>query len=571
MSTKRERVYFRKGDPDDAFLPYAREHANAYYTQLRQWVAPTDLNRLLSHLTAISAFLDDVYADGWNDFGYVDRPSLCTLTWDMHIIVVGKKERLTSTYAYCYMMSWGLFCRTFYMLMRTTPARYALYTEQPQASYDYCQTLRMVQCISVSPRPLSQLSLRDLWNSMRLLLPTLYVYQYSTALKHYSHGLFARYCQFLTCGGELAADQDPEDVYDDPSFVEYRNVMAEEGRGPAGLAEMNGEELAAYIEEPFDAYKEVTLPLNEEYSLRSSFVFEGELLFCNQMWRVNYSTQLLSHAARHPIKLAWRAGEYAKWLTACSRAWAKLVEKIAVHNLLTFEVKDRFKERIVAVQLYHGERERFMRHWPEASNAPMDVLSKLREGDYMVSTQLQKAPIPTLIAPFLEQMLPKQASATGPLAEAFPLLQNEKECILLTKIGTHFWLTLKETVRSKDIDRAFIMEEFDGVSWNDRVGKKTEVMGTSFEQMEAIFRRHKRRGEAGVPLQCPCLVKLMRVYYVFDMNGPSTELSLYATHHFTEAYFLWLTLCVRDQLVRREALHDDMQEPLSQLARMMHH
>ena len=56
--------------------------------------------------------------------------------------------------------------------------------------------------------------------------------------------------------------------------------------------------------------------------------------------------------------------------------------------------------------------------------------------------------------------------------------------------------------------------------------------------------RTKKKNTIKVPFY---LVKLMQVYYVFDLRD--VAIAIYATHFFCEAYILWLTLLVKGGIV----------------------
>lgn len=509
----------------------------------------------------------------------LNMAELCNIAWEWHNDVAKRGERLTGRYANCVFMAWGAFCRIFYIAVYSDREKYSLYNEAVLAHHDYNLLVEKRIDMIASGSPVGEFPLSKLFTSARLTIPSLYLYQYEDCMKEYIHMLFLRYAAFISVDTSTGREEEDDALYDDPILVDYRigmtvenglnhnnqdvdPIMEEEQQGDPGEEEV--EEVEAY-----DAYKEICLPVGDTpYSIRSEYIYDGELMFRHQLRRLNLSVKLaaLYREEEHTLCPIYQSHfkYYHQMLLHCSDAWYKMMEAIVVHPSLRFSVGEQFKTKLSTVQLYHGERERFSRAWKESSNEPGDVLAKFRPSDSVRVASLRQLTLSAMTSTYtatLKQLLngmqqqyalsrePEEemdVSRPSPNRHRFTQLECEKEVVLLCKICTEQWFAFTVMHHAEALKERFITEE------------------SGEETFDAIDRVLMQCSDTTVYTrkQLPYLIKLMQIYYVIDTNPPY---SIYLTHFFIEAYSLWLALAsVKHRLIPQDKLHPALRALITQ-------
>lgn len=580
-------------EDSDAFIVYKGETTMVQYVeQIKKCILPSSSKMLLNHMTAFASFIDDLTTVTTNNNNNnttmdvennekpqrhwldeassseeedtvdvdprpsvedIDTGSLCTIAWEWHNDVIARKEPLTSTYAYSYYITWGSFCRLFHMATTKDKEKAMHYSTQCLATHQYNLSIASQVCIIVSTDPLCGYSIGELWKSARLTIPTLYYAQYSTTMKEFVYMLLYRYSVFITQyyhqdGEDDEADDEVLELMfgDNPLFAQYHefeNGVVDNTEDDA--TQVLDEDEEAVVEEPFNAYKEVLLPVSKHYSIRSSFIFDGELLFHSQLLRINMSHRLMTmyHDEKSHLILAYTGhpSNYSEILSRCLNAMCDMIIEITSDKALRYEVNESYKMNINEIHMFHGEKELFVRHWPESSNGAGDVIAKLRPNDHLKISQTMGLTT-TIVCKEYQASLQKTILTLKGNGEASPLKnlnlypfychEYEREIVLLVRECLMRSFERKAVRCVDEIKKAFIIEEMN-----------------SFTMIDQILMDHRLLHARGCSIPVPYyIVKLMQVYYVIDISK-GEYMTLYATHFFCEAVLLWLAMMTNTKIL----------------------
>lgn len=452
----------------ETILVYHASDAAAYVEGLgSEQLARNDELDLLRQLTSLAEFSEDLDPHG------VDLPALMALAWRWHREVVNLARPMTGHYANTLLLSWVAFCKFFYTDVAAVPLRAA-------RDYPYAAQLESdtAENVVVSDDSLAVYSVDDIFLSAQLLIPTLYVRAYSVAMADYVHALFQRYCA-LFCVTTPAHEL--ERLMDNPLYC--GEVAAEE-------EEEDDEDSAE--DEAYDRYKHESVPLSEQWLLKSDYFYEGQLLFSAQLWRLRLSDRLTRHAVGHRLS---GADQLVRHAPACASALTAALCALVTHGELRRFVVEEFKRQIVPLQLYHGERERFKRARPEASGEPGEVLDASRSADHVWAQATQKKqPAELLRAP------------TG----------YAKECVMVTRVALSRWFDyVQRKPALAALQACFLMEE-----------------QAPLEELDEALRL-SRRGTT------PYLLRLIQTYYVLWKGD------VFVSTEFGLALVVWLALLTR--------------------------
>ena len=624
-----KRVYYVDQEQLESYVPFDRELGLLnYVNQLPRVVLASGTKKLLCHFTAFSEFIDalsealyehhhnhhrdddtraievdplpiinDVVRPWYEIAGdddedeeeptvdimtedvvvppieSIDIGKLCSRSWDWHNDVIQRtREHLTSYYAYSYMLSWVSFCRLFYLSVFRDRVKYTRFIETPLSEHAYNQSIQNTVCIIVSEAPVALYTIRETWNTLNLLVPTMYQRQYSPEMKEYMHIVLFRYATFMA---HYFTEDEDEELFDDPSFIAYRgddeSILTEEEQRlrqeqreiAAAVAANDGDdnvdddsdEDGALTVEPFDEYTNLEVPIHAAYAVKSNFILEGELFFYNQLLRLNLSAQF---RACSEITLAYTryAGNYGEIVSRCLDVCIEMINTVTSSKVLRYETVERYKTGIAPAHLYHGEKERFTRAFPGSSNEPGDVIARYRPNDNLKISETRRMSIAMVCAAYQTEMHEtiRRMRTTGeetdsvmdvhaPPHRLFPFhyTEYEREMVLLTHVTVCEWLNYGAFKGVDTLRNNFIIEEMRPLHDIDQI-------------IVRHGERHRRTGHGDTqkPVM-PFLVKLVQVYYVVDIN--SRNMRTYVTHFFFEAVLLWLALACKYKLVPLRLVH----------------
>lgn len=494
----------------------------------------------------------------------IDIVSLCGVAWEWHNDVIHRQtEQLTSFYAYSYMLSWASFCRLFYLSVYRNKEKFKRYNATPLDKHGYPLSMQSVACIVVTDLALDRYSIGETWETLGHLQPTLYHVQYSPVMKEYVHMLLFRYTTFIS--RYFHVQEDERLFADDPSFVEFHEarstISVERDEDEEGFDEADNDADDDVVFETFDEYKTMTMEVHPNYSLRSRYLLEGELLLYSQLMRLNLSGRF---QAFKPIKLAYNqhASNYSGILEHCLLACCKTNTAIVSNKVLRYETNEQFKGSMAHIHLYHGQKELFTRLWPGSSNEPGDVIGRFRPNDNLKIAETRRLAVPELCSAYeadmqivirkLKETMEANKQGSSHLF-SFNYVEYERELVTLTKICTIEWLNYGALSLAPELKKAFIIEET-----------------CELREIDHILVSHRLRQLRKTPTQGvvpPYLVKLVQVYYVVDIN--ESEIQGYATHFFVEAYFVWLALCLKYKLIKPTLFHEESLPMIRTLKRFL--
>lgn len=458
----------------------------------------------------------------------VDRihiPDLLGVAWFWHKLVRERKREMTGHYAHTLFLSWTGYCKLFHLWVVSDVERYDALKEKTADQFPYCEFASDEANVVVSNAPLMAYTVTEIWAAARRIAPLLYKHTYHVEMKHYFHALFFRYCD-LFCSqhqsGELAR------LMDNPLFcdvVPYRPPRPQRPALPCVMDveqqqqlttmmddddDDDGEEVEDIDWDHYDAYRHVSVRLDQQYVLKSEYFYEGELLFFFQLMRIELSRQLQERQSGDPLILKRKLDE--PLLKKCNTAVMKMFSEISVNTYLKKDVVEDYKRTVLSLYLFHGEKERYVRRNPIADNNPSVVLKTCRNNDHEAAINMQKMTLGSVI--------------DG---------QYEREIVLIAKHATTRWVQFKGVPQRKAIAQAFCIEEL-----------------MSVEELEALVTKNDVRQTT-----VPVLLKLVHVYYVLYKG------SVYQSVIFVESYMVWLALLVyKAKLVKLGLVHPTIKKEL---------
>jgi len=511
------------------FLLFIEELTDAVYERVRE-MGEEDEDEEEDGVVDYGKMIRDAVAKLSRGESTVTSPTVHTVTmmgvawrWHNEICERGRPipeqkdrqhEAMTGLYAHCFMLSWTAFCKLFHLSIYENRDLYRSIRTQRAEQYAYCKQVSEKENVIISQAPLLSYTVNEVWNSLQQIVPSLYVHPFTPDMKTYLYALFFRYCDIL-CTKQV----DLRRIMDNPLFVKFQKEELSQESDVDDTEEDSEEDEDSDEEsdedddeeEAYDAYKRVNVPLDETCSLRSAYLYEGQLAFFSQLKRILLSERLAQLQEGDPLILEEALTE--EGTVDGKESFTEFVRVISLHPVLKGFVKEGYMRTVISLSIYHGETERYRMRWPYAACQPMDVLSIFRPNDNMTAMRAL-----TLTA---EEILADQTL-------------YEKNAVLITKFATLAWLSSKGEQKAMQTSEkecalagCFIMEELVSLNHIDEMVASLDSDGVGM----------------------PILLRMVRLYYV--IRGTS----IYRTPHFVEAYLLWLSLLVQDGFILRKNIH----------------
>jgi hypothetical protein len=242
---------------------------------------------------------------------------------------------------------------------------------------------------------------------------------------------------------------------------------------------------------------------------------------------------------------------YSEILIRTLNTCIEMINEIVEHKELRTFTSEEFKHDISLAHLFHGERERFIRQWPESNNEPGDIIAKFRPNDNLKIAQVRRMAFSLIAASYKESLnniiikmkeeYTQQQNSTYMNLYPFSYIEYEREIVLMTKICTFKWFNYEEVKNADKIKNVFIIEE---------------MSNTAFDQIDYVILNYNNKNSSTTTSSSssiPILLKLVQIYYIIDTK--STTLSIYSTHFFIEAYMIWLSLLVNYDIISENKIH----------------
>lgn len=567
----------------EAYLAYSGD-AVQYMRDMQHFTLPSDATVLLKHARALHEFLDDVAAaidatipqppqprqrDPTDRFAFMDEEEppapvlsgysqqemqrICTAAWNWHSDV---RQRHTLGHTFmpmCRFYFFLAFVRAFRLAVCNDQAadKHAAYAAHSVEEMDYYGEVAARYNIVVCDAPLGELSITELWNSIRLALRSLYTYSYSPAMRLFVHALFYRFAVLVDC-------EHPDtglETFDDARFVLEHDEMRSEAPSDAGA----DESVRALI----DAFPQQSLRVNERLSLSHAFVREGEKLFYHQLFRLRLTGRI---QARPTFALPYAdARERHQLMAQALDAWRLFVLDVGENKKLRHFVLDAqggFKELLVGVHMYHGEKERYCEANPDQADSDREVLMEMRPNDLIEINKTHGMTVRSIVDIFYTETRlvcfggtaealadPNAVIDYGACERPFPAPLYENEALLLTRICGNVWYTSAGMKQAAALMESYVFEE-----------------QTTLERIERLLHDLARPGAGVVKKPVPLLLRLQRLYYVVLPVPPRR---VYQTHLFVEALLLWQALWVQQGLLARELVHPKLQLVLAKIITLL--
>lgn len=619
---KRHTVYFEENEE-----PYmAFDEGNdvvAYQQKMLTFVVPSENEAFLKHIQGASAFLDEIYTllyerackkqaymEGGasrlsllmnGDKGNSDDEErevaldilrfdqICDVFFRWHTDVVLRGETMTGMYAVNYFLTWGCFVRAFHLVVYHDEAKLLAYATKTAHKDRYCQMVNRHENVFTTDAMLVEYSIGDLWNSMRIILPSLYTYTYCKPMRAYIYALFFRYGDLLSVQqqqqqqGETESSDYLNAIFDNPLFRTIHSVpqllgndadeqdeIAETAKRSQRQAEKNDEDDSSEDEdgllEAFDAYKNISIPVNKYYSIRNEFLYQGESLYYHQLRRIQISDDLIRYHTQQQAQNKAITIHYPSrtarldFLKLATEEWCAACVAISTNTYLRKTLIEQYMGTRTEMYLYHGERERYKRQFPASTCEARDILVGIRPLAMTLINSSQHLVIRDIFVAFKTAYLEGIKQQFGNLDSAeyekdafeyglddWCTFNFEQEVLLLTKLSTTLCFDFEKVTEIKSMSASFILEEL--------------VTLQSIENSVFLKRKSKKRGKVW-----PIFLKLVRLYYVIDPVNDRIFKSLF----FVEAYFVWIALSMHHGLLKNSSvLPPELLPPLKKLNTML--
>lgn len=552
-----KRVYYEKANEN--YLVYrGPERMLDYQEEMFVFVLPSDSEFLIRHMEGVCRFLDDIYealherekeeastshfdvlftaydeeheeavARRNTTLEMLNLPLIANTLLQWHSDIISRRgETMTGLYAACYFLSWGVYARAFHLRVSLQSDKLTLYAHSNAYDHLYCRMVSKRSNVVITDAPLIDYSADELWTSMRIITPSLYTYPFSLPMRNYVYALFFRYADLLSMEHEPNLD-----MFDNPRFVALSQQQQQQ--------QEEEEETNIEGHDDFDDYKKLKLPANTSYDIQSDFVYEGELLFFNQLYRLQLSTDLTRYHERetHTLRI-----DYTKKLTRL--AFVRIALEQWSETLIILTRDTQYKESLITrythtrtdMHLCHGDRERHKRAFPTSACDARDVLLEARPLEMDRVNRSQGMVLGDLILCFKRNYMTTlggdnhenyEHHVLEEGGESWIVVEYEQEALLLTRICTRLFMEYHKVKGLYKMDDAFLFEEL-----------------VSLQRIEEVFFLDKTTN-------WPVFLKLLRVYYVLD----TVTKKLFRSVFFVEAYFVWLGLCLRNKVITIDAIH----------------
>ena len=553
---------------------------------------------------------DDDDSDEENE--YVKYGIVCNIVWNWYSQVKMKNEKTyQSLFITVRFYMWISFVRMFYLTLHSNREKHNQYNNTMVDDMEYFKQIRDYCYIELSSEVVGAYSINELWSSVRLTYRSLYNFSYTPAMKDFFHALFYRYANFVSC--EQPAR---ESIFDNPNFVETNtivsstaktsknkmlmmmaknsnsmNILGGAGGGKTKQSCDNNGGMCDYdddgevfvdpsdlsnvntVVELLDAFKAMSIKVNDRFSINNQFIMEGEKLFYHQIYRLRISSRLHLMATGKPLILKFGTPTAritkAQFPIECVAAWKEFLLTMCEDKKLRTFMINEFKQRLVDIHMYHGEKERYCEAFPDMADDFRQILQEMRADDLSYIEKTQLMTLRDIVVAFHAEL---SKSMEHSVDVNYRSISYELECILLTILSTKNWYQAKvvpsinklvtnmvydELCKLEDLDKIVrtIVEPRPVVTNNNNNKKKNNKKNT---------KKTKDGKRIVIPVQQkkkkPLFIKLMRIYYVVNNEG-----CIYTSFSFIESYMVWTALCVKYQFITSDKIHEKLKKTINKI------
>ncbi len=558
----------------------------------------------------------------------INYGATCNIIWNWYSAIRSRNENTYhSLYVSARFYMWVAFSRMFYLTTYTKNEKHDYYTKNMVDKMPYFRQIQKYCYIEVSQEVIGSYSINELWSSVRLTYRSLYNFSYTDPMKDFFHALFYRYTNFVSC-----EQVSSEIIFDNPNFVETNRItllpttanttkskmlqmMAARSGGAGGgggggismnilgvnNSSKNNQQSGCdwndgtcdidglYNEDPSDlnkvntvtelveAFKLMSIKANDKFSINNQFIMEGEKLFYHQIYRLRISSRLNQLVIQKPLNLNFtRSGKFdqKQFTLECIGAWKDFMISICEDKKLRTFMIGEFKQKLVDIHMYHGEKERYCEAFPDMADDFREILREMRADDLSYIEKTQLMTLRDIIESFYKELTKTMEHS---LEVNYRSISYELECILLTILGTKNWYqsqvvpSASKLVTNMVYDELCKLEDMDNIVRT--IGhptatkkRKKDDTGSSKKSKESTKKKQKKNGKKiVVPVtqkkKKPLFIKLMRIYYVVNNEG-----AIYTSFSFIESFMVWSTLCVKYRFVENIKVHPTLRKIINKIS-----
>jgi hypothetical protein len=248
------------------------------------------------------------------------------------------------------------------------------------------------------------------------------------------------------------------------------------------------------------------------------------------------------------------------------------------------EILGEYKTYLPHMYLYHGDRERYRRHFPKSNTAPTAILNNFRPQQMLVVQKItreytirdtmvrhEEAQKKRLYRQQQKQSLSYTLTLDEETQQDDPEGQapHELEFAFLLRCVTQVWFTFMQVPERRALQELLVLEEMPYLTdrnqkpqlYQTRV-KQPYTSSTVMDRISDLLlqfelrRVHLRqfgaqRSQRAPQLQPPCLIRLQRLHYVLDMQ----QCQVLCCQTLVEAYVQWIRLLYQQRYLSEKTLH----------------
>lgn len=391
--------------------------------------------------------------------------------------------------------------------------------------------------IVVSNEKISKYDIKILIQSFFLLWPCLYKFPYSLCMIDYFNSLIMKIFYYITFKN---CDYNTRSI-----FSRYEKIG--DNRYYGSVVGLNDD----YREDRDndEDYNNIKLYSDEnKYSLKSSFIFDSEILIYHQLKRFSICNLLLFDDIDTQVYkknlITWeyflKKNDYTnryKYLLVLLGFFINFNLGIVTNQFYKNTILDDFKSNLSSLYVFHGESERYLReNKNSASNDHSDdIINSLRPHQYILICNI-KDHAPFQILGFYHEIMKKnieelstkyklQTKSNGD-SEIF----NEKNEICFTHINTYE----REIIY---ISYLSLSKHFQSSYKN--IDIKNIFLSELFAPHDAIIEKINTPFKKGY---LPCLINIMNLTFILYYDDKKNDTSFFFSYYFIESFVLWLSL-----------------------------
>lgn len=397
-------------------------------------------------------------------------------------------------YCYSYILSWANLSRILYKILSFKKLSGNLIINHRALDFKFVIKISKYENLVSSHEIINNYSLKDLTQMIRLLWPCLYKFPFSKEMAKYFHALAMKNLSYNV------KNQNEHDFF--PRYQKKKSNQRDD-------------------EEDYD-YNDIEINFNDgNYILKSSFIFESELILYPQFKRFSICKILLKNSKSFQHK----NDIYIEMFDI----FQKIMSSLVLNEFFKQTLLNDFKTNITQLYLFHGEYERFKR---ENKNSIQtihsdDVLRILRSSEYGRVCNISKNKIPSVIIEEYIKLLKSDVSLEGYQFRPINLFEREIIYISYLSIDKYF----KSYYKNINLNDIFLSELF--FNLNKISSKVNNIKNEKYK--------------------VPCIINIMHLNFVINYS----PVTIFFSHYFIESFILWINLLNNQKIIKLDSIENE--------------